>query len=190
MDRLHDKARITQLMNGWLHRDLDNWEALAALFHSGATIEISWYKGLATDFIAASRKMGQSDLTARHLVGAPLIEFNDERATVETPVVLVIQHAGLRLGVTSHARFMDRVERQDGRWGIVDRRSSYDMASFNFPSGPVAVDMDQLSAHPREYAPLAYLMAAAGLSVDDPFPTRFSPAEECIRHEARLWLTA
>ena len=67
MDRLHDEAKITQLMNGWLHRDLDNWEALATLFHSGATIEISWYKGLATDFIAASRKMGQSDLTARHL---------------------------------------------------------------------------------------------------------------------------
>lgn len=150
MNRWEDKAQITQLMNGWLHRDLNRWDELALLFHPEASIEISWYKGSATDFVEASRQMGRSDLTSRHLTGGPVIMLNDERAFVETPVMLTIQHSALSFGVTSHARFLDRVERRAGNWAIVERRSSYDISSFDSYGGPLPINKDQLAEHPKE----------------------------------------
>jgi len=40
--RLEDRAEIADLMTGWIHRDLGEWDELRNLFHDDATIEITW----------------------------------------------------------------------------------------------------------------------------------------------------
>ncbi|MHA6761396.1 nuclear transport factor 2 family protein [Streptacidiphilus sp. PAMC 29251] len=54
--RLEDCAAIADLMTAWIHRDLSEWDQLRGLFHPGATVEITWFDGLATDFVAGSAR--------------------------------------------------------------------------------------------------------------------------------------
>ena len=51
MQTLEDRQSIADLMIGWIHRDLAEWDKLRALFHPDGTIEISWFEGLASDFV-------------------------------------------------------------------------------------------------------------------------------------------
>ena len=43
---LKDRQSIADLMTGWIHRDLAEWDQLRELFHPDGTIEISWFEGL------------------------------------------------------------------------------------------------------------------------------------------------
>jgi hypothetical protein len=45
---LEDRQSIADLMTGWIHRDLAQWDKLRELFHPDGTIEITWFEGLAT----------------------------------------------------------------------------------------------------------------------------------------------
>jgi len=45
---LEDRQSIADLMTGWIHRDLAEWDKLRELFHPDGTIEITWFEGLAT----------------------------------------------------------------------------------------------------------------------------------------------
>jgi hypothetical protein len=63
---LEDRQNIADLMTGRIHRDLAEWDKLGALFHADATIEISWFEGLASDFVEGSRRMAKSDRPFAH----------------------------------------------------------------------------------------------------------------------------
>lgn len=66
---LEDRQQITDLLTGWIHRDLGEWEQLRNLFHPDGTIEITWFEGLASDFVDGSMRMGASDARTKHLIG-------------------------------------------------------------------------------------------------------------------------
>lgn len=189
-ESLEDKSEIATLMSGWLHRDLSQWDALAALFHPEATIEITWFRGPAADFVRRSKAMGASALTTRHFIGMPQLTFSGTKALAETPAIIVIQNHALGLGATTHSRFLDRVEQRDGGWRILERHCSYDISTIDFPRGPVVLDRQKLDRHPFEYAPLAYLLESGGFPVDGKFPTRGSTLETTLKNHARNWLTA
>ena len=38
---LDDRLQITDLLTGWMHRDLGEWQQLRNLFHPDGTIEIT-----------------------------------------------------------------------------------------------------------------------------------------------------
>ncbi|MEZ0110411.1 hypothetical protein ABH920_004426 [Catenulispora sp. EB89] len=191
-DRTQDRQAISDLMTGWIHRDRQDWEALATLFHPDATLRILWFDGKALDFVEGSRRMSHGPLRSKHFIGAPTVEFAGDRAFVETNAILLADHTELGIGATVHNRFLDRVSRRDGVWRIEHRDSVYDMGGFTFPFGTRAaedIDSDDLrSRHPREYAALAYLLESTGASVAGPFPTRFSDQEQAILDAARAWL--
>src|SRR6266403_523227 len=63
---LEGHQSIADLMTGWIHRDLAEWDQLRELFHPDGTIEISWFEGLASDFVDGSMRMGKSDLRTKH----------------------------------------------------------------------------------------------------------------------------
>jgi hypothetical protein len=132
--------------------------------------------------------MESGSLTSRHLIGAPYLRFNGARALAETPAIIVLQNHKLGLGATTHSRFLDRVERRERRWRIVERRCSYDISTFDFPRGPAEIELDKLDRHPLPYAPLAYLLESAGFPVRGVFPTRGSELEKNIRSDAGEWL--
>lgn len=186
-----DRQDIADLMTGWLHRDLGEWELLRDLFTAAGRIEITWFSGLASDFVGASARMGASDIRTKHLIAAPVITFSEDgtRAVSETNAIIVAENGSLSLGSQTHSRFIDRLEKDAGRWRIADRRSVYDFATFTFPAGIVPIDQEIVAAHPPEYAALAYVLASGGFPVDGTFATQGSAAERDLRYAAIAWLT-
>lgn len=188
--RIEDRLAIADLMTGWMHRDLGEWDQLRGLFHSDGTIEITWFDGPAGEFVDASQKMGASDFRTKHLITSPVITFNGDRALVETNAMIVGENTGLNLGCNAHNRFWDRVEKRDGVWGIVRRQSVYDNSSFTFPTGIVDIDPDTVARYPREYAALAYLLDKSGFPVARVFPTKGSDLERGMKADGRAWLNS
>ncbi|ONI79493.1 hypothetical protein ALI144C_27240 [Actinosynnema sp. ALI-1.44] len=188
--RVEDKQAISDLMTGWIHRDLDEWDQVRGLFHPGARMEIAWFEGPATDFVDASERMSHSDLRSKHLIANPAITFNGDKAVVETNAMLIGENIALSLGFTVHSRFIDRVEKRDGAWAIVHRFSVYDNGTFTFPLGLVDIDQAVVTKYPREYAALAYVLEKSGYPIDRVFPTRGSDLEREIKDAAAKWLAA
>ncbi|MGW4400036.1 nuclear transport factor 2 family protein [Amycolatopsis nivea] len=183
-----DRQAITDLTTGWIHRDREDWDALANLFHDDATLTILWFSGPAADFVEGSRRMSGGPLRSKHFIGTPVVEAAGGRAFVETNAMLVADHLELGIGVTVHNRFLDRIERRDGVWRIARRDSVYDMGGFTYPCGIRPTDDLDPLRHPREYAALAYLLEHSGHQVPDTCPTRFSEREREIIEEGRTWL--
>lgn len=183
-----DRLSIADLMTGWIHRDLAQWDELRELFHSDGTIEITWFDGRFSDFVDGSMKMGASDLRTKHFIAGPVVEFNGNKAIVETNAMIVGENVRLGLGCSSHNRFYDRVEKRNGAWKIVRRQSIYDMGSFTFPRGIVEIDAAAVEKHPREYAPLAYLLEKSGFPVQKTFATKGSDLEKRMKAEGQAWL--
>lgn len=185
---LADRRAIDDLMTGWMRRDLAQWEAMRELFHPDGVIEITWFRGLFTDFVDASARMGTSDLKTKHVITTPAVTFHGDRAVAETNAIVVAENGKLKLGCQSHNRFYDRIEKRDGVWKIVDRRSIYDMGSFTFPCGIVDIDSDTATKYPPEYAALAYLLDKSGFPVTGTFATKGSALEVELKSSGQRWL--
>ena len=185
---LEDRLAIADLMTGWIHRDLEQWDALRALFHPDGVIEITWFEGLASEFVDASMRMGRSDLRTKHFIASPVVTFAGDKAIVETNAMIVGENVSLGLGCESHNRFYDRVEKRNGVWKIVNRKSIYDMGSFTFPRGVIEVEREVLERHPREYGPLAYLLEKSGFPVKRRFATKGSELEQAMKTAGEAWL--
>lgn len=188
--RFEDHVAITDLMTRWIHRDLAEWDEMRRLFHPAATIEISWFSGLASDFIDASAKMSASALRTKHLIGNPVITYHGDKALVETNAMIVAEHVEFGLGFNAHSRFLDRVEKRDGVWRISRRQVIYDNSAFSFPLGLVEIDHDRAATYPPEYAALAYVLEKSGFPVTGVFATKGSDRERQMKDEGRAWLTA
>lgn len=187
---LQDRQAIADLMTGWIHRDLAEWDSLRELFHTDGIIEVTWFEGLASDFIIGSQQMGNSDFMTKHVIGSPVVTFYGNRAIVETNAIIIGENIKLGLGCSNHNRFYDLVEKRDDVWRIVKRQSIYDMGSFTFPQGIQEIDASVVARYPREYAPLAYLLEKSGFPVTRQFATKFSSLEKEMKAAGQAWLTA
>lgn len=187
---LEDRMQITDLMTGWIHRDLNQWDALRSLFHPDGTIEVTWFEGLFSDFVDGSERMGKSDLRTKHLIGTPLIQFNGDKAIVETNAIIIAENVKLNLGCNSHNRFYDLVEKRNGVWKLFYRQSIYDMGCFTFPLAPTEIETAVAKKYPREYAALAYLLEKSGFPVKRIFATRGSELEQKMKADGLAWLNS
>jgi len=187
-EHLQSRQAIADLMTGWMHRDLAEWNQLLALFHPDATIEFSWFEGKFTDFVDASKKMRQSDFKSKHFIGSPVITFNADRAISETNAMIIVDNAALNLGCIAHNRFYDRIEKRDGVWKVFKRQSIYDCGYFTFTSVMMNIDRAEFQKYPREYASLAYLLEKSGFPVKRLFATKGSELETKMKQDAQLWM--
>lgn len=191
-DLLQDRLALNDLMTGWIHRDLSEWDKLRACFHPDATIEVTWFEGLSRDFIDGSIRMGKSDMRTKHVITSPVVTFNASKtkAILETNAIIVAENVKLNLGCENHNRFYDLAEKREGKWKLFHRQSIYDMGTFTFPAGPVEIDQTIVAKYPREYAPLAYLLEQSGFPVKRVFATRGSELEINMKAEGQAWLSA
>ncbi|MFB7421023.1 nuclear transport factor 2 family protein [Streptomyces sp. NPDC056210] len=92
---LQDRQDVADLMTGWIHRDQGRWDRLRELFHPDARIEITWFEGLATDFVDASARMAATDLRTKHLITAPNVTFSADgtHAVAETNALIVVENS-------------------------------------------------------------------------------------------------
>lgn len=187
---LADRQEIADCINAWMHRDLGEWDALRGLFHPDGIIEVTWFEGKFSEFVDASMRMGASDLRTKHLIGVPSVRFNATKAVVETNAVIVGENVALGCGCSVHNRFYDLMEKRAGAWKIVKRQSIYDMGTFTFPRGIVALDDELIQRHPREYTALAYVLEKSGFPVTRLFATKGSELEKAMKAAGRAWLEA
>jgi hypothetical protein len=110
----NDRQQLNDLMNGWMHRDLGEWEQLNELFHPDGTIEITWFEGLGSDFVKGSMRMGTSDLRTKHLIASPAVTFNanGDKAILETNAIIIAENVKLNIGCECHNRFYDLAEKE------------------------------------------------------------------------------
>ena len=186
-----DRQQLNDLMNGWIHRDLGEWAQLRNLFHPDGTIEITWFEGLASDFVNGSMRMGASDLRTKHLIASPRVTFNaaGNKALLETNAIIIAENVKLNLGCESHNRFYDLAEKRDGDWKLFHRQSIYDMGTFTFPQEIVEIDPATVAKYPREYAALAYLLEKSGFPLGREFATRGSKLEADMKAAGQHWLS-
>jgi hypothetical protein len=185
---LEDRLSIADLMTGWIHRDLGEWDQLRSLFDPDANFEITWFAGKASEFVDGSMKMGASDLKTKHVITSPIVTFNSDKAIAETNAIVVADNAVLGVGCEGHLRFYDRVEKRHGAWKIVNRQAIYEICAFTFPSGFVELDKLAIQKYPREYAPLAYLLEKSSFPVHRVYPTKGSELEKVIKAKGQTWL--
>ena len=188
----NDRQQLADLMTGWIHRDLSEWQQLRELFHPDGTIEITWFEGLASEFVEGSMRMGASDLRTKHVIASPVVTFDASgtKAILETNAIIIAENVKLNIGCECHNRFYDLAEKRDGVWRLFHRQSIYDMGTFTFPTGPVEVDQSIVTKYPREYAALAYLLEQSGFPLGRVFATRGSELEAKMKDEAQRWLSA
>jgi len=191
-NQLQDRQQLNDLVNGWMHRDLGEWAQLRNLFHPDGTIEITWFEGLASDFVEGSMRMGASDLRTKHLIASPAVTFNHagNKAILETNAIIIAENVKLNIGCECHNRFYDLAEKREGVWKLFHRQSIYDIGTFTFPLGPVEIDRNIALKYPREYAALAYLLECSGFPLGRVFATRGSELETTMKAEGQRWLTA
>lgn len=132
--QLQDRQDLNDLMNGWMHRDLGEWEQLRNLFHPDGTIEITWFEGLASDFVEGSMRMGASDLRTKHMIGSPAVTFNDrgDKAILETNAMIIAENIKLNIGCECHNRFYDLAEKREayGSCSIVRASTTWVFSPF------------------------------------------------------------
>ncbi|KRB62058.1 hypothetical protein ASE04_19445 [Rhizobium sp. Root708] len=189
-ESLEDRIAISDLMIGWIHRDLAQWDNLRQLFHDDGVIEVTWFEGRFDDFVDASMRMGASSFKNKHVITSPVITFNGGKAIAETNAMIVGENIDLGIGCVNHNRFYDRIEKRQGVWKIVNRQSIYDMGSFTFPSGNRDIDPEVVNRYPREYAPLGYVLEKSGFPVRRVFATKGSDLEKSMKAEGMEWLAA
>jgi ketosteroid isomerase-like protein len=196
--RFEDEHAIERLLIRWAHaRDYDDWDALAACFHDGATIHIAWISGSARDYIARSRAKATRrarGTTSKHIVTGPMIEVAGDRAFSICHASLYVRRAvgGVEVDIESWLRFFDLLQRRNGRWGIVRRTGVYEKDRISpvdpagFPAG--FWDGIDLSQFPPSKRFLSFAQVKNGGTPGGDFVSVHSDEEATLHDEGRRWI--
>lgn len=193
MNNDEDKVRIRELIESWaVWRDMGDWERLRSVWLEDGRMHASWRAGTADQFIEANRAGWDKGLDILHLLGGSQIEVVGARALSMTKMIISQRAAihGVLCDVTAQARHLDRWEKRNGRWGLLERRTIYDRDRIDAvtPGEVVKLDESILSRFPVNYRHLAYLQTTLGFPVRTDLPHLRSQAAEDVYREAEGWL--
>jgi hypothetical protein len=178
-----DKLAIAELLQNWvIWRDAGDWERFATVWHEGARMNATWFRASAEDFIAGCRRAFDSGAVALHTLGGISIDVRGDRAMSQCKMQIVQRGEvdGVTVDVTCLGRFVDALEKRNGRWGIVLRQPVYELDRMTpvDPATTVTLDDDLLRSFPGGYRHLAYLQTKMGFTVSTTLPgTRGSEIE-------------
>src|SRR5499426_3436488 len=122
---VEDKFACAELIQAWgLYRDQRRWDELLSTFHPDGEIAVSWFRGPFHDFVEHCKRIGSS----KHLIFPSLVRVAGDRALAETSIMILVRQVieGLAVDMTSRARFLDRLERREGEWRILERAAIYE----------------------------------------------------------------
>ena len=126
---LNDKYACAELIQAWgFYRDQGKWPQLLATFAPDGQIAVSWFSGGFPEFVDRCRRGFDAGQRSKHHVFPSVVRLAGERALAETNIVILVRQniGGVLADLTSYARFLDRLERTDGRWHIVERTAIYE----------------------------------------------------------------
>jgi hypothetical protein len=185
---------IQALVQDWgFTRDQGRWDDLEALFHPDGEIAVSWFRGPYAEFVAHCRRNHGRGSTAKHLLWPARVRVNGSRATAETNVAILVRQTieGVAVDLTSQGRFLDRVERRNGVWRMVERAALYEKDRLD-PVEP-STQFNALMAgadaakYPAPYRYMAYRVHAAGRSLAEPVHYDGRPETEALKAGYAAW---
>jgi hypothetical protein len=165
--RAADITAITQLiLSERESRDMGWWTRMAACFHPDARIRISWIDGDAEAFVKGSIDMAARGMRAKHRVGPPVVRIRGDRAVASFPAIIDIPAvlAGVEVMLSSHARFLFRVERREGVWRIAFFDAIYmrDELVAAIPGQVPPVTPEDVAGYRKSYRMLCHLLSLTG----------------------------
>jgi len=186
-----DVAQVV-LVERWA-RDMAQWDAMQAAFHPGAIVDISWFNGSAAEYVSRSRQSFERGVRSFHLHGPVLVNAHGDRATadVEAQILGSGNIKGIECLTQSYARIVERLERRDGKWGIVLFQSIYQMETITTanPAQRLEFDQEKLASYRSSYRFLSYLLAERGVKVRPDLPGIDRPESvEAVYRANESWL--
>jgi hypothetical protein len=169
VSELDDKYACAEVIQAWgLYRDQGKWPELLETFTRDGQISISWFTGAFSEFVARCRQAFQAGQRSKHQIFPALLRMAEHRAVAETSIVIHVRQkiSGVLADMTSYARFLDRLEKTDGAWRIVERTAIYERDRLD-PVEP-SENFDRLfrdadlSVYPEAYRYMAARLVAAG----------------------------
>jgi hypothetical protein len=142
---LADRAAISDLLLYYAHAvDRQDFQMARACYHSDATDNHGRYSGGLDGLIAFFEQLGSTLRGTTHQMGPPWIRFaGRDLARVETYCIFRRERYDDPPGhaVLQGLRYLDRLERRDGRWAIAGRQVVLDWEQSGalppaVPSGP------------------------------------------------------
>ena len=165
----NDKQACAELIQTWgLYRDQGKWPQLLATFVPDGRIAVSWFSGSFRDFVDRSRQAFDAGQRSKHQIFPSIVRGAGDRALAETNIVILVRQriADVLIDMTSHARFLDRLERRNGRWAIFERAAIYERDRLDPVEPSPAFDKlfaaTDLSVYPEAYRYMAARLVAAG----------------------------
>ena len=190
-----DKIACAEVVQAWgFARDQGRWADLIDTFHPDGRIHVSWFQGAFVDFVERCRQNYGGGSRAKHLLWPARVIVQAERATAETNVAILVRQTidGVAVDLTSYARFLDRFERRDGRWRIVERACVYEQDRLDAvePSAAFAALMASADAgrFPAGYRYMGYRVAASGRALAEPVHYDGRAETEELKARYRDWL--
>jgi hypothetical protein len=165
----NDKYACAELIQAWgLYRDQGKWPQLLATFVPEGEIAVSWFSGSFREFVDRCRRSFEAGQRSKHQIFPSVVRLAGDRALAETNIVILVRQkiAGMLADMTSCARFLDRLERREGRWAIVERAAIYERDRLDAVEPSEAFDKlfaaSELSTYPEAYRYMAARLNAAG----------------------------
>jgi hypothetical protein len=190
-----DKARCAELAQLWgFYRDQGRWDDLLAIFDPEGQIAVSWFRGRFSDFVDRSRQSFAQGARSKHLIWPSVVGVNRDRAIAETNTVIMVRQVidGIETDLSSNARFLDRIERRNGDWVMVERAAVYERDRLDpvVPSDAFARLMQNadLAGYPAAYRYMAYRLAAAGRPLAPPILVDGSADTLDLQRRYAAWL--
>jgi SnoaL-like protein len=169
MTMFEDKLACAEVIQTWgFCRDQSRWSELLDTFTPDGTITVSWFSGPFTQFVERCKAAVGAGQHSKHHIWPSIIRVNDDRATAETSIVIHVRQAisGAPIDISSHARFLDRLERRGGRWAIRERVAIYERDRLDpvepSPAFEALFEDTDFASYPEQYRYMAARLKAAG----------------------------
>lgn len=190
-----DKYACAELIQSWgFFRDQGKWPELTATFAPDGEIAVSWFSGSFREFVDRCRQAFDAGQRSKHHIFPSVVRIAGERAVAETNIVILVRQkiSGVPVDMTSYARFLDRLERRDGRWMIVERSAIYERDRLDPVEPSEAFDKlfkaSDLSVYPEAYRYMAARLTAVGRPLAPVVYRDGSPHTEQLYARYDTWL--
>ena len=188
-----DRQAIRDLIESWvIWRDAGDWEKFASVWHDDGRMVTTWCSVDAAEFVNRCRQSFENGFVSLHTLGGTSLDISGTRAVAQTKMQLLMRGAahGVPLDVICYGRFVDALEKREGRWGIVLRQPVYELDQVipHQPGVPVDFDRDLLATFPEGYRHLGYVQTQMGMTVDRKLPGTRGPEIEQLNRRMRRWL--
>jgi len=193
--QLLDRAAITQVTQEWgIARDAGRWDRLRACYTSDAVMHTTWFVGPAAEFVERSMAAARAGARVQHFIGATTMELRDDKAVVETRMVLMVRGLldGVEVDATCWGRFHDRFVKREGQWRILKRVPVYEKDRLDVvdPTATLSIDREVLARQADGCRHLTYMQSRGGATI---MPNSAVPGSEALARleaESAAWLAS